>query len=358
MSREMSKSKAAKIFKSILGLALLLNLISCTKKNTKQDAKVVNLAIWGNYFPESEQKRFTELTGIKLNLTNYSSNEELLARIQMGASGVDVAVPSDYMVGIMKKLNLLEPLNKEKIPNAKKLSPELLKKEYDPDNSYSLPFSWTTTGIAIQRDLFKGKINSWKDFFENPELKGKIAVLDDSRESLASIHKILGSSVNTTNPKELKQAKEYFLKNRPQIKIFTSDTVEILKNKEVFAAQSYSSDALQARRQTNGKVEFLIPSEGSTVAIDNFVIFKSSKNKEHAHRLIDYMLETERNKNLVEAQMIGPVVADVRQKLSTELQKDEALFPTPLQLKKLEELKDLGDDNKLVEDIWMEIKNQ
>ncbi len=353
----MSREESSKFLKFIFFVGTLLALVSCTKTSTSEN-KVVNLAIWGNYFPESEQKRFTESTGIKLNLTNYSSNEELLARIQMGASGVDVAVPSDYMVGIMKKLDLLETLNKEKIPNAKKLSPELLKKEFDPENNFSLPFSWTTTGIAIQRDLFKGKINSWKDFFENPELKGKIAVLDDSRESLASIHKILGASVNTTNPKELKQAKEYFLKNRPQIKMFTSDTVEILKNKEVFAAQSYSSDALQARKQTQGKVEFFIPTEGSTVAIDNFVIFKSSKNKENAHRLIDYMLETERNKNLVEAQMVGPVIAEVKQKLSAEMQKDEALFPTSAQLKKLEALKDLGEENKIVEDIWMEIKNQ
>lgn len=353
----MSREERLKILKFFVFAWALLGLVSCTKTQKPKPA-VVNLAIWGNYFPEEEQKRFTELTGIQLNLTNYSSNEELLARIQMGASGVDVAVPSDYMVGIMKKLDLLEALDKNAIPNSKKLSSDLLKKDFDPENTYSLPFSWTTTGIAIQRDLFKGKITSWKEFFESPELKGKIAVLDDSRESLASIHKILGTSVNTTDAKELKQAKDYFLKNRPQIKIFTSDTVEILKNKEVFAAQSYSSDALQARKATQGKVEFFIPSEGSTVAIDNFVIFKSSPNKANAHRLIDYMLETEHNKNLVEAQMVGPVIAEVKQKLSAELQKDEALFPKPNQLKKLEELKDLGKDNKLVEDIWMEIKNQ
>jgi spermidine/putrescine transport system substrate-binding protein len=252
----------------------------------------------------------------------------------------------------------LEPLNKEKIPNSKKLVKNLLKKSYDPENTHSLPFSWTTTGIAIQRDLYKGKISSWKEFFENPDLKGKVAVLDDSRESLAAIHKIFASSVNTTKADELRKAKEYFLKNRSQIKMFASDTVEILKNKEVFAAQSYSSDALQARRATNSKVEFIFPKEGGTIAIDNFVIFKSSKNKENAHRLINYMLETERNKNLVESQMIGPVVEDVKKQLSPSLQKDAALFPDPANLEKLEELIDLSDNNKLIEDIWMEIKNQ
>ncbi len=348
MSRKMSK---------VLFAWALFSLFSCTKTNPEK-TDVVNLAIWGNYFSEAEQKKFTEVTGIKLNITNYSSNEELLARVQMGASGVDIAIPSDYMVGIMKKLDLLEPLDKKQIPNQKKLSKNLLKRDFDPENAYSLPFSWTTTGIAIQRELFKGKITSLKEFFENPALKGKIAVLDDARESLAAVNKILGYSVNSTNPNQLKQVKEYFLKNRPQVKIFASDTVEILKNKEVFAAQSYSSDALQARRATNGKVDFLIPSEGSTIAIDNFVIFKTSKNKANAHRLIDYMLETDHNKSLVEAQMIGPVISDVKQKLSPELQADEALFPKQTQLKKLEELKDLGSDNKLIEDIWMEIKNQ
>lgn len=337
----------------------LLITSSCTKNETQEKkSDIINLAIWGNYFPESEQKKFTESTGLKLNITNYSSNEELLARVQMGASGIDIAVPSDYMVGIMKKLDLLEPLKKERITNFKKISETLLKKEFDPENTYSLPFSWTTTGIAIQRDLYKGQITSWKDFFEKPELKGKIAVLDDSRESLAAIHKIIGSSVNTTNSDELKKAKDYFLKIRGQVKIFTSDTVEILKNKEVYAAQSYSSDALQARRATNGKIEYIIPSEGSTIAIDNFVIFKSSKNKDNAYRLIDYMLETDRNKNLVESQMIGPVISDVRNKLTADLQKDSGLFPDKGLLSKLEELRDLGDSNRLVEDIWVEIKNQ
>lgn len=90
-----------------------MTVFGCTKKETKE----VNLAIWGSYLSPEVIEKFSKETGIKINSSNYTSNEELLAKVQAGSGGIDVAVPSDYMVQIMIKLNLLEPLDMAQIPN-------------------------------------------------------------------------------------------------------------------------------------------------------------------------------------------------------------------------------------------------
>lgn len=346
------KEKASRSFLIFLGTLLLS---SCTPRSNSS-GKVVNLAIWGNYLSEDIQKKFTEETSIQLNVTNYSSNEELLAKVQMGASGFDIAVPSDYMVEIMRKLDLLSPLDHSRLNVLFQMDKNFLNRDFDPQNIFSVPYAWTMTGIAVHKSLYKKPINSWKDFFENKELEGKISVLDDARESLGALLKENGFSVNTTQTSELKKTEEDFKRFKKQIKVFTSDTVEILKNKEVFAAQSYSSDALIAKKETQGQIDFVVPQDGSTMAIDNFVIFKGSKNIDQAYRFIQFILQKDINKKLVEEKMFGPVVSGVADLLPENLKNSPALFPKPETLQKLESIKDLGDKNKLYEDVWMKVK--
>lgn len=330
-------------------------LISCTK-GTPEVASV-NLAIWGNYLTKDAEQRFTEKTGIHIHVMNYSSNEELLAKVQSGASGIDVAVPSDYMVDVMTKLHLLEQLQKEKIGSFKSLAQEVLAQPFDPDNKYSLPYAWAVSGIAVNRDLFKDPINSWHDFFENPKLNGKISLLDDVREVTAAVLKMNGKSVNTTNPQELKDAREQLLKIKKGVKMFTSDTVDILKNKEVIAAQAYSPDALQAAAKSGSKIEFIIPKEGATRSIDNLVIIKGSKHMDSAHQLINFLLQRDNDAEFVKNLWAGPVVAGLKGSLPPEFQSNHALFPAPETLARLERIHDLGEQNRLYEEIWTAVKS-
>jgi spermidine/putrescine transport system substrate-binding protein len=318
----------------------------------------VHLAIWGNYISPELLQKFTAETGIKVSTSNYSSNEELLAKVQMGASGFDVAVPSDYMVGIMIKTNQLEKLDKVKIPNVKLIAAEFLAQSYDPTNDYSLPFTWTTSGIAVNRELYKGPMKSWKDLLDNPALAGKMALLDDSREAMAAALKMKGFSVNTTKPEELKAAAEVLKKVKPRVKMFTSDTIDILNNKEVAAAQSYSSDALQAARTSGHKIEFILPEEGGTRAIDNLVILKKSIHLENAFKLVNFLLSAEVDLDRTQKILNGPVLAQTKAKLPQDLQKNDALFPPAAALKKMESLRDLEKDNAQYEEIWTQIKSQ
>ncbi len=344
----------------ILPVCLALIFTGCTKSSdskTQNSPRQVNLAIWGNYLSPEMVQKFTEKTGIQLNISNYTSNEELLAKVQAGAGGIDVAVPSDYMVSIMAKLDLLEPLDKAQIPNTSHLLSEVTNQAFDPENKFSMPYSWSTAGIAINRDLFKGTLKSWKDVFNNADLKGKVSLLDDVREVTAAALKFHGYSVNTTKPEELKKAEETLLKMKSKVKMFNSDTIEALVNKEVAVAHTYSTDALQAAAQ-NSKIEYILPEEGGTRSIDNLVVFKSAENKKEAYALIDFMLSSEANVSFVKSIWGGPVLKETRAQLPDNVKNNKALFPTQSQISKFENLVDLGDNTRLYDELWTKIKTE
>lgn len=355
----MSTQFRKRVLVTFFSLAILL-LSGCSKKteNVGQNHEGVelNLAIWANYISPEMVKKFTDETGIKLNISNYSSNEDLLAKIQSGAANIDVAVPSDYMVEILAKQGLLSEIDKAKLPNLTGVEESLLNLPFDSGNKFSIPYAWGTTGIAVNRELYQGKIESWKDVFENEALKGKVSLMDDVREVMGAALKFQGASLNSTNPAELNKAKEILLKARKNIKLFNSDSIDILINKEVAVAHAYSSDALNAWNKTQGKIEFILPKEGVTRSVDNVVILKNSKKVEAAHKLLNFMLSEEANVNFVSTQFGGPVLKNTRGKLSDKLKNNNALFPAKEFEKKMEAIVDLGEKTTLYDEIWMTIK--
>lgn len=352
-------------------LVSLFLFASCTSKTAQPPAqpaaagagaggasssRVVNLAIWSNYVSPELLAEFEKKTGIKVQISNYSSNEELVAKLQAGASGYDVAVPTDYMVFAMIKLGLIQPLDFSQLPNFKHVDPQFLKKNYDPENKFSVPYDWGTTGIAVNRTLYKGQIKGWKDLFNNPELAGKFTLLDDVRETIGAALKAQGYSLNSKNPEELKKAKELLFKVRGKVKGFTSEPMMPLVNGETAVAHAYLGDALQARRQTGGKIEYIIPEEGGTFYIDTLVVPKGATHVKEAHEFINFLLLPESNVATVKAVMVAPANKDTRALLPPELKNDPSLFPSPAVMSKREMMEDLGDATALWDRIWTEVK--
>jgi spermidine/putrescine transport system substrate-binding protein len=336
--------------------AISLSFVGCTKSS--KEVQEVNLAIWGNYLAPETIEKFTKETGIKVNVSNYTSNEELLAKVQAGSSGIDVAVPSDYMVSILKSEKLLEPINQGDIPNMKLIAKEFLNQGFDEGNKVSLPYSWATAGIAVNRELYKGKITSWKDLFNNADLKGKVSLLDDVREVAAAALKMDQKSVNSTDEAELKKAKESLLALKPRVKMFSSDTIEALVRKEVAVAQSYSTDALQAAAKSDGKIEYILPEEGGTKSIDNVVIIKGAKNIKAAHQLINFMLSSETNLAFVKSVFGGPVLTTTKALLPENIQNNKSLFPASEQMSRFESINDIGEKTQMYDDLWTQIKTE
>ena len=341
----------------IIGLlAACAGLPSCTKKEGAGNAeRYVNLAVWSNYVIPETLAKFTQQTGIKIRVSNFSSNEELLAKLQAGASGFDVIVPSDYMVFTMSKLGLLAPLDHAKIPNERSIYPKYLKKKYDPDNKYSLPLDWGTTGIALNRDLFQGKLTGWKGLFNNPELKGKISLLDDPRETIGAALKSLGFSLNSKNPEEIDQAKTLLISVRGRVKAFNSETKMALVNSEIAIAHAYMTDALGARK-TNKKIEYFVPEEGGTFWVDNLAIPATSPHQSEAHELVNFLIEGQTVLTMVVNLWVAPTNQKTFELLPSEIKSDRALFQKDELLAKSEMIEDLGEALTLWDRAWTEIK--
>ncbi|MDB5038182.1 MAG: potD [Bacteriovoracaceae bacterium] len=351
-----------KIVSALIVISSLLSL-GCKQKSTgsstpeaAQSSKVVNLSIWTNFITPELLSEFEKRTGIKVQVSNYSSNEELLAKIQAGAEGYDVAVPSDYMVVAMNQLGLLLPLDLQKISNYKDLDPRVLKKYYDPSNKVSVPFSWGTTGIAVNHKLTKAAILGWKDLFETKEIAGKFTLLDDVRETLGAALKMQGFSLNTKNPAELEKAKAVLLEAKKRAKGFTSEPLAGLVNGEMVVAHAYSVDALMASQKTQGAVQYVLPVEGCTFWVDNLVIPKGAKNIDAAHQLIDFLLEPKTGAERAKTLFSAPSNKKSFALLSKELQENAGLFPDEKKLAKCEMLEDLGESLVLWDRIWTEVK--
>lgn len=330
----------------------LIFLVACTSQSEKKE---LTLAIWAHYLSSETLQKFEKENSVRLRLVHFSSNEELLAKIQMNPDQFDVVVPSDYMVSLMIKQNLLQPLDLTRISHLKNIEPRYLNLGYDPKNQFSVPYAWTTAGIAIHRDLYKKEIKTLSALFQNSDLKGQISALDDIREMAAAALKIQGSSVNSRTPAEVQKAFHYLKTHKSQFKAFNSNAVDLLLNGEIKAGLVYSSDALLAQKQ-NPKIDYRIPQEGSTWAVDNLVILKSSRQKELAHQLIQFLSTAENNRDLVLNVRVGPVIKGTKDLLPEALQNNPGLFPDEKVFSKLEMLQDLGDAQTLYENQWTDFK--
>ncbi|WP_047865740.1 ABC transporter substrate-binding protein [Rubrobacter aplysinae] len=249
----------------------------------------LNLYNWSDYVAESTLPDFEEKTGAKVTQDFYSSNEELLAKLQAGGSGYDVIVPSDTMVEIMIKSDVVQPLDKSKIPNFENVGNDYKGLFYDPENEYSMPYQWGTTGILYNKKEV-GQIKSW-DAMWNPEYKGKIAMIDELPEILGAAYMKLGYSINNTEPGPLEEVKALLKEQKPLLRGYFAST-EIrpaVQNGDVLLGHSYSGDAFIALTE-NEDLDYVLPEEGALRWFDNMCIPNGAKNVDLAHEFINYIL--------------------------------------------------------------------
>jgi hypothetical protein len=194
---------------------------------------------WGDYINPEVLTRFTAETGIAVTLDTYSSNEEMLAKIQAGATGYDIVFPSVHMNDIMIKLGLLEKTGINESPDFKNIDPAFLRAKEDPASEYCLPYAWGTVGIFYNEDI-TGPITGWADFFALPEKTGaKITLLDDMREVLAIGHIMNGTSVNSTDPAEVQAAADYILAHKGAVSAFTYEVPPMLTSGDIAAGHFF-----------------------------------------------------------------------------------------------------------------------
>ncbi|HEY4543280.1 MAG TPA: spermidine/putrescine ABC transporter substrate-binding protein [Tissierellaceae bacterium] len=333
-------------------IVLVIPLSSC-KDNKKQSLNVYN---YGDYIDMDIVKEFEEEFNVKVNYNTYATNEDMYIALKKGGTSYDLAFPSDYMIERMIKEDLLEKIDKNIVTNLKYIDEQLLYKEFDPNNDYSVPYFWGTVGIAYNTKYVDEKdVESW-DVLWSEKYKNEIFMLDSQRDSFAVALKKLGYSMNSQDINELREATEELIKQKEVIYAYVGDEVkDLMASEEAYIALAWSGDALMMASH-NENIAYKVPKEGTNLWFDNVVIPKSGKNKKLANEFINFLNRPEisaRNSEYVEYPTAN---LEGKKLLSEEMRNSETAYPSSEVIKNAEIFRDPKDMLKVYNDLWIEIK--
>jgi spermidine/putrescine transport system substrate-binding protein len=318
--------------------------------------KVLNLFIWEEYLDPALKAEFEKETGIKVVESNFGSNEDMLAKLQAGG-GFDVVVPSDYMVRVMRRMNLLQKLDRAKLPNAGNIDPFFNTFKYDPGFHYSIPFQWSTTGIAYNTKEVKTTPDSWAYLFDPAKaapFKGRMSMLNDPREVIGAALISLGHPLNSTDPEHLKSAERLIRAQKPLVAKYDSESFEdSLASGETVIAHGWSGEFAVASSE-NPDIAFVLPREGAVIFVDNLAIPAGARNVEAAHAFINFLLRPEVAARVANYSLYGSANAAALPLIDENVKKGHG-FLRP-EAVKLHEIEDLGDQTALYDQIWTRLK--
>ena len=291
------KKKIALLLTTMLTMSLMAGCGSTSKGAENGE---VNIFVWTEYVSDTAISDFEKKFGIKVNVSTYSSNEDLLAKLKSESEGTyDVILPSDYTVEYLIAQNKLEPLNKEALTNLSNIDPAYLDEPFDPGNVYSVPYEGGVACIAVNTKKVEKEITSYADLFD-PSLKGQIVVLDDYRAVIGITERAMGLSMNETDPDKLKEVEEKLLTLKDNVKLYDSDSPKsALISGDCSVGMVWSAEIALAMDE-NPDIKVVYPTEGAYVFLDNWCIPKGAKNVDNAYKFIDYMLSAEAAKTNIE----------------------------------------------------------
>ena len=313
---------------------------------------------WSEYISDEVLDEFTKQTGIKVEYSTYDSNEVMYSKLKLQkGSGYDVIVPSTYYISKMAKEGLLQKIDKTRLPHFKNLDPDLLNKPYDPDNTYSIPYMWGSTGIGINTEVIdKGSITGWADLWDK-KWKGQLLLTDDVREVFHMALRINGHSGNSSDPAELKQAYETLKTLMPNVLVFNSEAPrEPFLSGDVALGMIWNGEVIMAQ-EDNPKIDYIYPKEGAVFWVDSFAIPSGAANVDNAHKFIDFMLRAESaNANMEYVGYAAPNLPAIAL-LDEETRNNPIMFPPASVIAAGEFHYDIGDEAiAIMNDYWQKLK--
>lgn len=289
----MKKRVISLMLTAAMTLSMVLTGCGSKETNAGADAGELNLFIWTEYVPDSVIDKFKEETGIKVNVTTFSSNEDMLAKVKSEAPGAyDVIQPSDYMVAQLISQGMVAELDKDALTNLSNIGEEYLDPSYDPGNVYSVPYQGGVAAIAVNTDKVDMEITSYDDLFD-PALANSLVVLDDFRAIIGMTARSMGYSMNETDPAKLEEIKEKLLTLKTNVKLYDSDSPKsALISGDCSVGMIWNAEIALSMAE-NSNIEIVFPEEGPYVFMDNWCVTKESPNYDNAMKFINFMMDPE-----------------------------------------------------------------
>jgi spermidine/putrescine-binding protein len=317
---------------------------------------------WGEYIDPETLDMFEKETGIQVIYDEFDTNETMYPKVEAGASNYDVVCPSDYMIQKMIDNDLLQELNWDNIPNAKaNIGAQYYEQSeaFDPGNRYAVPYCWGTVGILYNKTMVDEPVTSWSILWDE-KYADSILMQDSVRDLFMVGLKSLGYSMNSTDEKELNEAKDLLIQQKPLVQAYVIDQVrDKMIGNEASLGVIYSGEAIFTQRE-NPDLEYVIPKEGTNVWIDSWVIPKNAENVENAEKFIDFMCRGDiALLNFDYITYSTPNTAAQALIEDDDIRNSKIAFPDLSQYDGLETYSYLGDDaDTLYNDLWKEIKSK
>lgn len=327
------------------------------------DNITLNVYNWGLYISDGSDESvdvlsaFEDLTGIKVNYTTFDSNESLYAKMKSGGATYDVIFPSDYMVGKMAAEGMLAPLDFSNIPNFAQIGTDYLGWDFDPQNTYSVPYTWGTTGLIYNTTLVDEAPTSWSALWDM-QYANNVLMFNNSRDAYAIAAKKLGRSLNPSSVEEVQEVMQELKDQKSVVQAYVMDEIfDKMEGGEAALAPYYAGDALTMIAD-NPDLAFVHPEEGVNFFVDSMCIPANSKNKAAAELFINYMCEP--SVGYANCEYIGystPITA-VWEQLDDDLKYSEIAYPGEDVMSKAEAFTTLPDEvNAALDSQWSEMKS-
>ncbi|MCH7850122.1 MAG: spermidine/putrescine ABC transporter substrate-binding protein [Nanoarchaeota archaeon] len=355
--------------KLILGFLIIILLVGVVwyvdstklfgvKEVAIQQEKVREVVLynWEEYTDLSILEDFEKEYGIKVRLEEYGQAFEMTSSLYSDSSRYDIVVTDGHSITALAKARLLAELDFDKLPNFIHINPEFKDLYFDPENKYYIPYLFGTTGLGVNTKFVTEPITSWNDLYD-PKYKGKIALLDDPREVMTVVLQSMGVSTNTRDVQVLKDAE----KKANQLKendVILSDYFPLqqeLIDGDKWIVMAYSGDLLKAT-QDNPEIVYILPEEGSTKWLDNYVILAQSKNIESAHLFLNFVMRPEIAARISNSQFYASPNKDAKSMINSDILSNPIIYPSESELRNSEYILDAGESQSEYNRIYSLIK--
>lgn len=338
--------------RALLFFPALSGLAGCLRPGRRR----LNVFHWSNYIAPETLPRFEREAGVQVRLATYESNEEMLARVLSGNSGWDVVFPSNYFIGPMRELGLLERLEPARLTRLGDLEPRFQRPSWDPRLEHCVPLYWGLSGILANPRLAPVP-QRYADLWELRYAR-RITMLDDPAEVYGAALKKLRLPLNAHAPGDLLRAHGEALRQKPLLRAYlNAETRDLMAAGELAACQTWATTAQQAISAAP-HLQFVWPQEGFALYADCGAVLRESKRKELAHVFLDYLLRADVAAEVASATYTATAVRTARARLPAEVLAMQTLFPPEETLERGEWFEPLPPESQRLRDrLWTELKS-
>lgn len=322
----------------------------------------INVYNWGEYIADGSEgtldlnAEFTRRTGIKVNYTNYASNEDMYAKLKSGGATYDVVIPSDYMIQRLINEGMLEKLNFDNITNFHYIDENYQNLSYDPTNEYSVPYTVGMVGLIYNSEMVDEVPTSWNIMWDE-RYSGDILMFNNPRDAFAIAQLVTGVKFNTQDPNDWAQAYDKLLEQKPLIQSYVMDEIfNKMENNEAALAPYYAGDFL-SMKDNNDALEFVYPDEGTNYFVDAMCVPKGTQNKKAAEMYINFMLEPDIALENAEYIYYASAHTEVINNPEYSLYQDPVIYPDDKTRENTQIFEDLPTETmQVMTNYWDELK--